>query len=48
MESGFPDPWSQHAAEQSPRVNQPSADTCLTAKYPSQPQFKGLATLQGN
>lgn len=48
MQSSFPDTWSQHAVQPSPRVNQPSADTCLIAKYHSQPQFKGLATLQGN
>lgn len=48
MQSSFPDTWSQHAVQPRPRVNQPSADTCLIAKYHSQPQFKGLATLQGN
>lgn len=48
MQSSFPDTWSQHAVQPSPRVNQASADTCLIAKYHSQPQFKGLATLQGN
>lgn len=48
MQSSFPDTWSQHAVQPSPRVNQASADTCLLAKYHSQPQFKGLATLQGN
>lgn len=37
MQSSFPDTWSQHAVQPSPRVNQPSADTCLIAKYHSQP-----------